>query len=101
MLHYLFSQEDDLDKPAYSIDELHTEANLLVIAGFDTVSVTLGGFWFYISRWPAFYDNLVKEVRTTFPPLDDIRSGPLLSSCTYLWLVSTKLYVSLWLEIVV
>jgi cytochrome P450 len=44
----------------------------------------LVGFWFYITRHPRVYDKLVKEIRTTFENVDEIRVGTKLSSCTYL-----------------
>ena len=85
MFHFLFQAVDpDTGKQAYSRQELFAEANLLVIAGSDTTSVSLCSFFFYIVRNPGPYGKLVKEIRSTFDSVDEIGSGPKLSSCKYL-----------------
>ncbi|KFX99251.1 hypothetical protein V490_01879 [Pseudogymnoascus sp. VKM F-3557] len=84
MFHYLFNTTDDAGNPAYSANELNAEANLLIIAGSDTTSTILSGFWFYLTRQPRAYAKLVKEIRTTFKSADDIKMGPALISCKYL-----------------
>lgn len=84
MLHYLFNTIDDAGNPAYSAEELNAEANLLIVAGSDTTSTILSGFWFYLTRHPRVYDKLVEEIRTTFKSADDIKMGPTLTSCKYL-----------------
>ncbi|OBT55407.1 hypothetical protein VE04_04708 [Pseudogymnoascus sp. 24MN13] len=84
MFHYLFKATDDAGNPAYSVDELNSEANLLIIGGSDTTSTIMTGFWFYLTRHPRVYDKLVKEIRTTFKSADDIKTGPALISCKYL-----------------
>ena len=53
MFHYLYQAKDpETGQPAYSKDELLAEASLLTIAGSDTTSVTLCGFFFYITHYP-------------------------------------------------
>ena len=85
MFHFLFQAMDpDTGKKAYSQQELFAEANLLVIAGSDTTSINLCGFFFYIVRNPRPYEKLVKEIRSTFDSADEIVGGPKLSSCKYL-----------------
>jgi cytochrome P450 len=84
MFHYLFKTTDDAGNPAYSVDELNAEANLLIIGGSDTTSTIMSGFWFYLTRHPRVYDKLVEEIRTTFKSADDIKTGPALISCKYL-----------------
>ncbi|OBT70493.1 hypothetical protein VE03_00294 [Pseudogymnoascus sp. 23342-1-I1] len=84
MFHYLFKTTDDAGNPAYSVDELNAEAILLIAAGSDTTSVTMTGFWFYLTRNPRVYVKLVEEIRTTFKSADDIQTGPALISCKYL-----------------
>jgi cytochrome P450 len=60
-------------------------ANLLCSnLGSDTTAVTLCGFWFYITRRPLCYEKLINEIRSTFPSVEDIHTGPRLASCTYL-----------------
>ena len=85
MFHFLFQAVDpDTGRKAYSQQELFAEANLLVIAGSDTTSINLSGFFFYIVRNPRSYEKLVKEIRSTFDSADEIAGGPKLSSCKYL-----------------
>lgn len=84
MLHYLFHATDDVGHPAYSHDELNAEASLFVVAGTDTTSTILSGFWFYLSRHPRVYGKLVEEIRTTFKSADDIQMDATLLSCKYL-----------------
>ncbi|KFY98846.1 hypothetical protein V500_01542 [Pseudogymnoascus sp. VKM F-4518 (FW-2643)] len=84
LLHYLFKTTDDAGNPAYSVDELNAEANMLIIGGSDTTSTILSGFWFYLTRHPRVYAKLVEEIRTTFKSADDIKTGPALISCKYL-----------------
>lgn len=84
MFHYLFNTTDDKGNPAYSVDELNAEANLLIIAGSDTTSTIISGFWFYLTRHPRAYGKIVEEIRTTFKSADDIKMGPALISCKYL-----------------
>lgn len=84
LLHYLFKATDDAGNPAYSVDELNAEANMLIIGGSDTTSTILSGFWFYLTRHPRVYAKLVEEIRTTFKSADDIKTGPALISCKYL-----------------
>ncbi|PQE26851.1 benzoate 4-monooxygenase cytochrome P450 protein [Rutstroemia sp. NJR-2017a BVV2] len=79
IFHYLYNST-----PTLSLPELHSESNLLIIAGTDTTSTTLVGLWFYILRSPSVYAKLVDEIRTTFSSEAEIRSGPKLASCTYL-----------------
>lgn len=40
--------------------------------------------FFYLGHYPDAYSTLEHEILTTFPTLDDIRTGPLLVACTYL-----------------
>ena len=85
MFHFLFHAEDpDTGKQAYSQQELIAEANLLVVAGSDTTSIILSGFFFYMTRNQRIHEKLVTEIRSTFKSADEIVSGPKLSSCKYL-----------------
>ncbi|KAI4282214.1 MAG: hypothetical protein L6R35_005468, partial [Caloplaca aegaea] len=85
MFHFLFQAKDsDTGGPAHSQQELFAEANLLVIAGSDTTSIHLCGFFFYLSRSPRPYQKLIKEIRSLFQSADEIVGGPQLSSCRYL-----------------
>lgn len=84
LFHYIFKVRDENGNAAYSTDELHAEANLLVVAGSDTTATVLCGFWFYILRKEPCYKRLVEEIRGTFDIQDDIQGGAKLWSCTYL-----------------
>lgn len=85
MFHYIYQAKDpETGQPAYSKDEMLAEASLLHIAGSDTTTVTLCGFFFYITHYPHVYGKLVKQIRTTFASVDEIVEGHKLSSCQYL-----------------
>ncbi|KAL8644247.1 MAG: hypothetical protein Q9210_007349, partial [Variospora velana] len=65
MFHFLFQAKNpDTGEPAYSQQELFAEANLLVIAGSDTTSIQLCGFFFYLSRSPRPYQKPIEEIRS-------------------------------------
>ena len=85
MFYYLYHAKDaETGQPAYSREELLAEARLLLIAGSDTTSVALSGFFFYITHYPRVYAKLVQHIRSTFASIDEIVEGPKLSSCQYL-----------------
>jgi cytochrome P450 len=85
MLHFLIHAKDpDTGLPAYPGTELLSEAQLLVIAGTGTMSTSLCGLFFYITRNESAYHRLVEEIRETFQSPEEILSGPKLSSCRYL-----------------
>lgn len=85
MFHFLYlAKNPDTGEPAYTEQELFAEANLLIIAGSDTTSINLCGFFFYLSRNERVYNRLVKEIRSTFDSAEEIVSGAKLSSCQYL-----------------
>ncbi|RAL13723.1 cytochrome P450 [Aspergillus homomorphus CBS 101889] len=86
MLHYLLRAKDPVTGlPGYTREALEAEAIMLTIAGSDTTSVIMAGFFFYIVRTPHAYTKLVHEIRNTFTTVEEIRGGPtLLASCPYL-----------------
>lgn len=76
MFHFLYQVVDpSTDKQAYSQQFLAAEANLLVVAGLDTTSISLYGFFIYIVRNPRSYEKLVKEIRSTFNSPYEIFGG--------------------------
>ncbi|TVY67549.1 Cytochrome P450 monooxygenase apf7 [Lachnellula suecica] len=84
MLYYLFEAKDlETGEPAYSDRELYAEVELLVLAGSDTVAMTLASFIFHVLHNPRVYDKVTEEIRNTFKSMDDIRGGPALASCQY------------------
>ncbi|KAL4882545.1 benzoate 4-monooxygenase cytochrome P450 [Aspergillus karnatakaensis] len=85
MLHYLLNAIDpDTGRRGFTEEALQAEALTLTIAGSDTTSVILAGFFFYIVRTPSAYMRLVDEIRLTFTSLRGIRGGSRLMSCQYL-----------------
>ncbi|KAI1651881.1 cytochrome P450 [Daldinia loculata] len=85
MFYFLCEARDtDTGLPAYNEAQLRAEANLLIIAGSDTTSVSLSGILFYITGDSHRYQKLVQEIRTEFKSTDDIVYGPKLSSLVYL-----------------
>jgi len=82
--HYLLNAKDPETGEGFATPELWAESSLLIVAGSDTSSTCLAGIFFYLIHNPAALEKLVQEVRTTFKDVEDIKSGPTLSSCTYL-----------------
>lgn len=85
IFHFLCAARDPATGQRYSEDALRGEAAMLIVAGSDSTSTVLAGFWFYISRNKSAYTRLTTEVRATFECSDEIVSGPKLASCTYLY----------------
>lgn len=85
MFHFLFQAKDpETGKAAFTLDDLLGEADLLVLAGADTATTAISAAFFYITHNPQVYAKLKHELLTTFTSIDEIRSGPKLSSCKYL-----------------
>jgi cytochrome P450 len=86
MLHFLCSARDpDTGEPAFGLKDLLAEANLLIMAGSDTTSITISSLFFYLTHNRRAYLKLVKEIRDTFTDPEDIVHGPkLLTDCKYL-----------------
>jgi hypothetical protein len=65
--------------PAYSNAELSAEAHLLIAAGSDKTSTTLGGLFFYLTRYPRVYKKLTMKIQNTFEssiPFAQARRSP-------------------------
>jgi cytochrome P450 len=72
MLHYLISVTDpDTARPGYTKEALQAEALTLAIAGSDTISVILAGFFLYIVRTPSAYQRLAIDVLSLSPGMRD------------------------------
>lgn len=83
-MHYVLSATDPKTGEKLSMNEVFSEANLMLSAGGDTTSIALAGTFFYLSRNPAVHDRLVAELTERFPTYDSIRSGQALNDCHYL-----------------
>ncbi|KAK0617473.1 cytochrome P450 monooxygenase [Immersiella caudata] len=82
----LLNHEDKTTGEKMGFKELSDEAVVLIIAASDTTATALTAAAYYLARYPDCYARLQREVRTTFPDgVETIVSGPLLSSCRYLW----------------
>jgi cytochrome P450 len=82
--HYLLNAKDPETGEGFAMPELWAEASLLIVAGSDTSSTSLAGTFFYLTHNPDILAKIAEEVRSTFQDVEDIKSGPKLSSCTYL-----------------
>jgi cytochrome P450 len=82
--YWLLQARDSETGRGFTTDELWGESNLLIIAGSDTTSTALAGAFFYLVHNETALKKATEEVRSAFQEVDDIVSGPKLSSCTYL-----------------
>lgn len=67
----------------FTEDEVWAEGILLMLAGSDTSSTAICALLFYLSRYPAVYEQLAREIRQRFAKVDDICIATI-SSCHYL-----------------
>jgi cytochrome P450 len=81
---YLLWARDPMTSAGLTTAELHADSALLISAGSDTTSITISASLFYLLHNPGTLAAVTREIRSTFPSLDAIRSGPALNSCVYL-----------------
>lgn len=82
--HYLLNAQEPETGSGFAMPELWAESSLLIVAGSDISSTTLAATFFYLTHNPSVLDKLEAEIRGTFKDVEEIRSGPTLSRCTYL-----------------
>lgn len=82
--HYLLEAKDPQTGEGYTAKQMNTELRFLIGAGGDTTSTTLAATLYYITRNPEALRKVQAEIRSTFSDVNDIVSGPKLSSCHYL-----------------
>ncbi|KAH9890220.1 cytochrome P450 [Xylariomycetidae sp. FL2044] len=84
----LYSQlADHIDAPGddgLSLSEIWSEALFFFPAGGETLTTAMAALFFYLSRSPAAYQTLKREIRSAFSTGADIRGGPQLAGCQYL-----------------
>ncbi|PYI08359.1 benzoate 4-monooxygenase cytochrome P450 [Aspergillus sclerotiicarbonarius CBS 121057] len=80
IIHYLQLARDPETGQGYSQTELIGEVTLLLGAGADTANTALTAIWYFLSQHPSICSRLTTLVRSTFPTLESIVSGPALSS---------------------
>jgi cytochrome P450 len=81
--HWLWEAKDPETGTGYSLPELNSECELLILAGSDTTATVLSACIFYLTRNREVIDKLTQEILTTFTSFGDIK-GIKLSSCRYL-----------------
>lgn len=64
--------------------EIAAESTNLIVAGFDTTATSISACLFYLSRYPAIYEKVTREIRTQFSSLKDFRSKSKVNTCAYL-----------------
>jgi len=85
MFHFLVTAQDpETQQAVFTPALLLAEANLLIVAGYDTSSATLSSLFWYLTHTPRAYAKLAAEIRSTFARPEDVAHGPKLASCKYL-----------------
>lgn len=68
----------------YTETDFMQEIHLLMVAGSDTISITIAACFYYLSRNPDCLQRLQDEIRQHFDDVNKITSGATLSDCRYL-----------------
>lgn len=82
--YYLLNAKDPETGQGLAMQELWSEANVLMIAGSDTTSTSLAAALFHLVRNPRAMETLKKEIRASFTDVDEIVSGAQLNEMVYL-----------------
>ncbi|KAM7190175.1 Isotrichodermin C-15 hydroxylase [Rhypophila sp. PSN 637] len=82
--YHLLKARDPETGQGFTTPELWGESNLLIIAGSDTTSTAMAATLFYLVRNPAALKQVTAEIRDKFTSVEDIHSGAVLNTCTYL-----------------
>jgi cytochrome P450 len=78
------AKDPDTGEAALTRREVALNSSNFIIAGSDTTSSSIAATFYYLARHPDAYARVATEVRTKFASPDEIRQGPVLSSCVYL-----------------
>ncbi|KJZ78234.1 hypothetical protein HIM_02272 [Hirsutella minnesotensis 3608] len=84
IVHFLQKACDPETGEKYSVGELIFETFLLLAAGSDTANTALASIFYFLVHNPPVLKRLTASIRSTFPDVESIVSGPRLSSLTYL-----------------
>ncbi|KAJ8116625.1 hypothetical protein OPT61_g1991 [Boeremia exigua] len=68
---------------ALSLEEMHSNAELFMLAGSETTATLLSGLVFYLMSQPEKWEKLTQEIRTAFSKTDDLYFESL-AECKYL-----------------
>ena len=82
--HFLLHATDPETGTKYTLPELTSEATLLVGAGTDTSAATISTLFFHLIRSERVLSKLNQEIRNTFSDVEEITTGPKISSIQYL-----------------
>ncbi|PYH89700.1 benzoate 4-monooxygenase cytochrome-like protein P450 [Aspergillus ellipticus CBS 707.79] len=85
IIYYLEQARDPQTGEGYNRGELISEATMLLGAGIDTANTALTATFYFLAHHPAILHRLTSAIRTAFPTLEDIVSGPRLTQLTYLY----------------
>ncbi|KAI1259181.1 cytochrome P450 [Xylariaceae sp. FL1019] len=81
LIQHLFPKKDEEDMP--TDNWFLSQANVLVIAGFDPMTISSTSIFYYLCRFPEAKQRLMEEIRTTFSSYDEIKPAELMG-CKYL-----------------
>ena len=101
LFSFVLGAKDPETGEGFSVPELWSESKFLIVAGkyswpsrivdllrsylgSDTSSTVLAALLFYLTHYPQAYAKLEKEICTSFATLENIHTGEVLNSCTYL-----------------
>jgi cytochrome P450 len=83
IFHYLIRSRDPETGLGFTHAQLQADAGLLIAAGSDGVGLTVAAAVFYLLHNPLVLDKLIREIRSSFSSLDQIRN-PKLNQLSYL-----------------
>ncbi|TGO51451.1 hypothetical protein BCON_0161g00240 [Botryotinia convoluta] len=84
LLSLLYRERDPETGIKLSVSQVWSELKFIMVTGAGSPASAVASVLFYLIRHPKCYARLVKEVRSTFSDVSEIRSGLKMSSCRYL-----------------
>lgn len=84
MMHYILNAQDPKTGMKLSEAELLAESVLFILAGADTVAISLAASFFYLVHNANTLQKATAEVRSAFQSAGEIKNGEALNSCKYL-----------------